>query len=87
MAAGITSTIWTMRDLLAAEKLRAVQMRKRLNDRIKELCAKAVETPVSPELEEILQELQKALHEHSEQLRAIAGQYSEPSNRRTAEKD
>ncbi|GEM_PF-6408931 len=41
-------------------------MSQRLDDRIKELCAKAVATPESPELEEILQQLQKALHEHAE---------------------
>jgi hypothetical protein len=40
-------------------------MSQRLDDRIKEICAKAVAIPESPELEEILQQLQKALHDHA----------------------
>ena len=46
-------------------------MSPRLADRIKELCAKAVTTPDSPELNEILKQLQSALHEHTERLRGI----------------
>jgi hypothetical protein len=37
-----------------------------MEDRIKQLCAKAVTTPESPELNEILKQLQSALHEHND---------------------
>jgi hypothetical protein len=47
-----------------------------MDDRIEELCAKAVATAPSPELDEILQELRKALHEHSERLRKMVARYS-----------
>jgi hypothetical protein len=51
-------------------------------DRIKELCAKAVATPESPELERVLQQLQKALHEHSERLRKLVAHYPDRPERR-----
>jgi hypothetical protein len=60
-------------------------MPRRLDDRIKELCAKAVATPPSPELEEILRELQKALHEHTERLRKMVAQYPVSPDRRSKE--
>jgi hypothetical protein len=44
-------------------------MSQRLEDRIKELCAKALSTPESPELNEVLKQLQDALHEHTNRLR------------------
>jgi hypothetical protein len=44
---------------------------QRLEDRIKELCAKAVVTPESPELNTILKELQAALAEHARRLRKM----------------
>jgi hypothetical protein len=44
-------------------------MSPRLEDRIKELCAKAVATPQSPELNQILRDLQTALRQHNDRLR------------------
>ena len=44
-------------------------MFQRLEDRIKQLCAKALSTPESPELNEVLKQLQDALHEHTNRLR------------------
>ena len=49
----------------------AVPMLRRLEDRIRELCAMAV-TAEAPELEIILSELQSALREHTERLRKLA---------------
>ena len=46
-------------------------MLRRLEDRIRELCAMAV-TAEEPELERILSELQSALREHTERLRRLA---------------
>jgi hypothetical protein len=61
-------------------------MSQRLDDRIKELCAKAVAPPESPELEEILQALQDALREHSERLRKTLAQYPTRPERRVPPK-
>lgn len=47
-------------------------MSKRLEDRIKELCAEAIATPESPELNVVLKQLQDALHEHTDRLRDMA---------------
>jgi hypothetical protein len=46
-------------------------MSQRLEDRIKELCAKALTLPASPELNEVLKQLQEALHEHTRRLREM----------------
>ena len=46
-------------------------MLRRLEDRIRELCALAV-TAEEPELEIVLSELQSALREHTERLRRLA---------------
>ena len=46
-------------------------MSQRLEDRIKELCAKALALPASPELNEVLKQLQEALHEHTRRLREM----------------
>jgi hypothetical protein len=46
-------------------------MLRRLEDRIRELCAMAVRSE-QPELEIILSELQAALREHTERLRRLA---------------
>ena len=46
-------------------------MLRRLEDRIRELCASAV-TAEEPELETILSELQSALREHTARLRKLA---------------
>jgi hypothetical protein len=50
-------------------------MPQRLDDRIRELCAKAVATPESPQLDEILRQLQQALHEHAKRLREMVAYY------------
>ena len=42
-------------------------MLRRLEDRIRDLCAKASQD--SPELPEVFEQLRAALHEHSERLR------------------
>lgn len=47
-------------------------MFQRLDDRIRELCHKAAATPQSPELEEILHDLQAALAEHTRRMRKLA---------------
>jgi hypothetical protein len=46
---------------------------RRLEDRIRELCAKAVAAD-SSELSAIFSELKSALHEHSERLRKLAAE-------------
>ena len=46
-------------------------MSQRLENRIKELCAKALTLPASPELNEVLKQLQEALHEHTSRLRRM----------------
>ena len=48
-------------------------MRRRLEDRIRELCGKAVSAP-DDELGPIIKELQAALREHNERLRQLAAQ-------------
>jgi len=47
-------------------------MERRLEDRIRDLCAKAVSTPESPELDQILADLKRALEEHINRIRARA---------------
>ena len=59
-------------------------MSHRLEDRIKELCAKAVITPESPELNEVLKNLQSTLHEHTERLRQLAASGRDRKERRSA---
>ena len=44
---------------------------RRLDDRIRELCAKAASSP-SPEVEFVLKELKAALAEHTKRLRKLA---------------
>jgi hypothetical protein len=53
-----------------------------LDDRIKELCAKAIATPPSPELEEILEQLRLALHEHVDRFRTMAAHFPTRLERR-----
>ena len=55
---------------------------QRLEDRIKQLCAKALSTPESPELNEVLKQLQNALREHTSRLRSMVA-----SRRTRAERD
>jgi uncharacterized coiled-coil protein SlyX len=59
-------------------------MSHRLEDRIKELCAKATTLPdSSPELDEVLKELQDALHEHNQRLRKMVAHFPVPPDRRS----
>jgi hypothetical protein len=51
-----------------------------MEDRIKDLCAKAVETPASPQLGKIFRQLQSALSEHTQRMRKMA-RLSLPSQR------
>ena len=44
-------------------------MLRRLEDRIRDLCANAVASQDSPELHEVFEQLRAALHEHIERLR------------------
>ncbi len=46
---------------------------RRLEDRIRELCAKAA-TASDAEIVQVLQELRHALHEHARNLRAMAAE-------------
>jgi len=47
-------------------------MPRRLEDRIKDLCAKAIASPDSRESNDIFKELEDALHEHNERIRKLA---------------
>jgi len=58
-----------MKCVILAPNLRTGQMLRRLEDRIRDLCAKAVASQDSPELPEVFEQLRAALHEHSERLR------------------
>jgi len=62
-------------------------MPQRLEDRIKELCAQAVETPASPQLDEILQQLKTALGEHTGRIRKMAAEFPAPIKRRSTDKN
>jgi hypothetical protein len=55
---------------------------RRLEDRIRELCAKAVATPESRDLNEITQQLKTALHEHAQRVRKRLLKFPIPSDRR-----
>ena len=63
-------------------------MLRRLEDRIRELCAKTL-IARGPELQATLAELTSALHEHNERLRQVAalklvsGENSSPPERRS----
>jgi hypothetical protein len=46
-------------------------MLRRLEDRIRNLCAKAVVSEDTPELQEVLEQLRAALHEHNVRLRKL----------------
>lgn len=44
---------------------------KTLEEHIAELCAKAIDTPESPELDEIMNELRTSLHSYTERTRML----------------
>jgi hypothetical protein len=58
---------------------------RRLDDRIRELCGKALVARNS-ELEEIFLDLQSALHEHNEKLRKMAVQQFTDAKRQQRER-
>ena len=45
---------------------------RRLEDRIREWCIKAVGTPDGAEFSEVIKQLKEALHEHAKRLRQLA---------------
>ena len=51
---------------------------RRLEDRIRELCAKAVSAPDSADLNEVMQQLREALREHANRLRQLAARNLRP---------
>jgi len=51
---------------------------QRLDDRIRELCAKAIITEDAGELRQVLRELRAAIHEHTTRLRKLAANYPVP---------
>lgn len=57
-------------------------MTRRLEDRIRELCALAVSCTETAQLNTVLQELTSALHEQIQRMRKFAGHRSFPSERR-----
>jgi len=58
-------------------------MLRRLEDRIRYLCAKAVASEDSPELHEVFEQLRAALHEHNERLRKSSTEPQLLERRRT----
>ena len=57
---------------------------RRLEDRIRELCANAVSIPESAELAVAMEELKNALHEHADHLRSMAAtRAASPQRRRS----
>lgn len=58
-------------------------MYRRLEDRIRDLCAKAAAYPDSPELEKVIQELRVALQEHTKRIRLRLQFPISPDRRRT----
>jgi hypothetical protein len=57
-------------------------MLRRLDDRIRELCAQAVATEDSSELDDILRELRASLQEHAKRLRESALSRPFPTEKR-----
>jgi uncharacterized coiled-coil protein SlyX len=57
-------------------------MLRRLDDRIRELCTKAVATPDSAELNKVITDLRAAMQEHTKRLRKLAVRSSIPPERR-----
>ena len=51
---------------------------RRLEDRIRELCAKAVAAPDSADFNEVMQQLRESLREHANRLRQLAARKLRP---------
>ena len=60
-------------------------MNRRLEDRIRELCAKVVNNPGTLEWNEILRELSTALHEHTHRMRKLIMELPVRGERRSAD--
>lgn len=60
-------------------------MHRRLEDRIKALCAKLIATADTPEWKEILQQLKTTLHQHSRRTRALVAEFPMRTERRSAD--
>ena len=58
---------------------------RRLEDRIRELCANAVAIPESAEFTMAMEQLKDALHEHAEHLRSMASNLGESPQRRRSD--
>ena len=59
-------------------------MPRRLEDRIKDLCVKAIASPDSRESNDIFKELEDALHEHNERIRKLAASPIREERRKAA---
>ena len=55
---------------------------RRLEDRIRELCTKAVAMPHSPEFFAVIEELRRAMQEHTHRLRNMVAKYPGSRERR-----
>ena len=55
---------------------------RRLEDRIREWCIKAVATPDPAEFNEVIQQLREALQEHAKRLRQLAAGKPQSPDRR-----
>jgi hypothetical protein len=60
-------------------------MKRRLEDRIRDLCAEVVNTQDSPEWNNILQNLAAALHEHARRMRKLLVELPVRTERRSAD--
>ena len=58
---------------------------RRLDDRIRELCANAVKIPESAELTVAMKQLKNALHEHADHLRNMAANRADSPQRRQSD--
>ena len=54
---------------------------RRLEDRIRELCTKAVAADASADFSEVMRQLREALREHSNRLRQLAARKLRPEGR------
>ena len=59
-------------------------MPRRLEDRIKDLCVKAIASPDSRESNDIFKKLEDALHEHNERIRKLAASPIREERRKAA---
>ena len=54
---------------------------RRLEDRIRELCTKAVAADASADFSEVMRQLREALREHANRLRELAARKLRPEGR------